>query len=192
MKNILLGIKKALFSSDLQKAKGNIEDIKIAYENEEEGELAEEEVEEGEEFTDEERKRGMDEVYLAYISGDLDKKLKVTEINTIAKNRNILLYSIVIDTYKLRKEEKYKNLCLKFSKLHLQEFPELVLKLRRSPDKQLGIPTFQYYSMLLTESGQYEEAINVCEMAINYNVVDNTKGGYHGRIDRIKKKMISK
>lgn len=185
MKNILLKIKNSLFSQKLENEEKNneVENVEISSISNED---------DIEQFTDEERKRGMDEVYSAYISGDLDKKLKVTEINTIAKNRNILLYSIVIDTYKLRKDEEYKNLCLKFSKLHLQEFPELVLKLRRSPDKQLGIPTFQYYSMLLTESGQYEEAINVCEMAINYNVVDNTKGGYQGRIDRIKKKMISK
>lgn len=188
MKKILLKIKNALFYSDLQKTKQPLEDVKIANENEED----EDEQEEEEEFTDEERKRGMDEVYLAWITNDLEKKLKVTEINTTAENRNNLLYGIVTDTYRLRKDEKYKNLCLKFSKIHLQEFPELVLKLRRSSERQLGVPTFQYYSTLLTELGEYEKAIDVCEMAISYNIVDGTKGGYQGRIERIKKKMISK
>jgi hypothetical protein len=189
MKNILLKIKNSLFSQKLENEEKNneVENVEISSIS-----ISNDDDDDDDEFTDEERKRGMDEVYLAYIGGDLEKKLKVTEINTTPQNRNILLYNIVTDTYKLRKEEKYKNLCLKFSKIHLGEFPELVLKLRRSPEKQLGVPTFQYYSTLLTELGEYEKAIDVCQMAINYNVVDNTKGGYQGRIDRIKKKMISK
>lgn len=182
MKNILLGIKKALFSSAVQKAKGNIEDVKIAYENEED-----------EEFTEEERKRGMDEVYLARESNDLEKMLKATELETTLSNRHFLLQGIVRETYKLRKEEKYKNLCLKFSEKHLEEFNIISQALKGEFDGSIPrVTTFQHYSTLLTELEEYEKAIKTCEKAISFGLDDGTKGGYQGRIDKIKKKMISK
>ena len=38
-------------------------------------------------------------------------------------------------------------------------------------------------------TGQYEEAIALCENAISLGFTDNTKGGYQRRIEKIKKKM---
>lgn len=181
MIKILLGIRKALFPSNFKKVKENIEVTKIAYENKEE-----------EEFTEEERNRGMDEVYLARQSNDLEKMLKATELETTLSNRHFLLQAIVSETYRLRKEEKYKNLCLKFSEKHLEEFHLLTQSLKDEFDGSIPrVTTFQYYSTLLTELGEYEKAIKTCEMAISFGLDDGTKGGYHGRIDKIKKKMSS-
>jgi hypothetical protein len=178
MRKILLGIKKALFSSDLQKEKQIIEDVEIAYENDE-GEENEKEME-----------HGYDEVYLARQSNDLEKMLKATELETTLSNRHFLLQAIVSETYRLRKEEEYKNLCLKFSEKHLEEFDEITKSLKEEFEGFTPIvTTFQYYSTLLTELEEYEKAIKVCEIAISYRLEDGTKGCYQGRIDRIKKKM---
>jgi hypothetical protein len=185
MKKNLLGIKKALFSSNLKKENQIVKDVQIDYENEEN--------EEDEEFTEEERKRGMDEVYLARQSNDLEKMLKATELKTTPGNRHFLLQAIATETYKLRNEEKHKNLCLKFSEKHLEEFDTLYQSLKDEFDGSFPrVTTFQYYSTLLTELEEYEKAIKTCEMAISFGLDDGTKGGYQGRIDKIKKKMISK
>lgn len=175
MKNFLLKIKSVLFSSDLQKTKQTIEDVKIAYENE-----------------DDDEEHDYDEVYLARQSNDLEKMLKATEIETTLGNRHFLLQAIVGETYRLRKEEKYKNLCLKFSEKHLEEFQLFTQSLKDEFDGSIPrITTFQQYSTLLTELEEYEKAIKTCEMAISFGLDDGTKGGYQGRIDRIKKKMSS-
>ena len=54
------------------------------------------------------------------------------------------------------------------------------------------VPTFQHYATLLTERGQFERVIQVCESAIGFGLDDGTKGGYKGRIERIKKKAAAR
>ncbi|MEL4236995.1 hypothetical protein [Shewanella xiamenensis] len=125
----------------------------------------------------------------AWTSGDLDKMLKAVKTKTNPIDRHFLLQSIVNITYKQRKTERYRNLCIEYAKLHLQEFPALVPALKEDMDGTLPrITTFQNYSTLLTEDGEFEKAISVCMQAIEYGLHDNTKSGYEGRIARIKKK----
>jgi hypothetical protein len=131
-----------------------------------------------------------DEVHDAMFSNDLEKMLKVTDIKTNLINRHFLLQNIVNESYKLREKEDYKNLSLKYSEMHLNEFKEIAVALKEDMNGILPrITTFQNYSTLLTEIGEYDKAITVCEMAISYNLSDGTKSNYQGRIDRIKKKF---
>lgn len=133
-----------------------------------------------------------DEVFYAWSSMDLTKMLKVVDIQTTLKNRHFLLQSIVSETYKRRDEEEYQNLCKKFSEIHLEEFKNIAESLRDKSDGSLPrVLTFQNYATLLTEIEEYEKAILVCELALSYNLNDGTKSNYHGRIERIKKKLNS-
>ncbi|MCU8015005.1 MULTISPECIES: hypothetical protein [unclassified Shewanella] len=68
-----------------------------------------------------------DAAFDAWTSGDLDKILKAVKTKTNPIDRHFLLQSIVNITYKQRKTERYRNLCIEYAKLHLQEFPALVL-----------------------------------------------------------------
>jgi hypothetical protein len=131
-----------------------------------------------------------DEVHAAYVSLDLKKMLKVTDLKTSLMNRHYLLQSIVSESYKFRKEEYYKNICLEYSKKHLEEFPEIFTKLKQDNHGNLPrVSTFQNYSTLLAELGEYEKAISICELAISYELNDGTKSNYQGRIDRFRKKI---
>ena len=134
-----------------------------------------------------------DETFNAWTSGDLDKMLKASEIDTNPIDRHFLLQSIVTQTYKLRKEKKYRDLCIKYAEKHLKEFDKIAPALKEDMGGFLPrIMTFQYYSTLLTEIGNYEKAIDICKLAISYGLEDGTKSGFQGRIERIKKKMTSK
>ena len=145
------------------------------------------------EISPERLENGWDEVFDATFSGDLDKMLSVTELNTKPINRHHLLQTIVSETYKLRKKEKYKNICIEFSEKHLKEFPEIVIELKKDDSGNLPrVSTFQNYSTLLAELSEYQKAISVCEMAISYGLNDGTKSNYQGRIDRLNKKILSK
>lgn len=132
-----------------------------------------------------------DEVYeAAFYSDDIDRKIRATEIKTDnILNRHFLLQSIISESYRLRKEEYYLNLCIKFSEINLSEFDEIANAFRNEDNEIPRILVFQYYSTVLTEINKYEKAINVCERAISFGLEDGTKGGFYGRIDKIKKKM---
>jgi tetratricopeptide (TPR) repeat protein len=131
----------------------------------------------------------VDDAFRAWTSGDLNLMLKAVATKTNPIDRHFLLQSIVSETYKLRKEEKYRELCIEYAEKHLQEFPSLAPALKEDMGGTLPrISTFQHYAMVLTESGEYEKAISICEQAIKYDLHDNTNSGFEGRIARIRKK----
>ena len=134
-----------------------------------------------------------DESFRAWTSRNLDKMIKASETDTNAIDRHFLLQTIVEETYKRRNDEKYRDLCIQFSEKHLKEFSEtIVSELKEDFNGNLPrVLTFQYYSTLLSELGDFEKAIKVCETAISFGLHDGTKSGFQGRIDRIKKKMNS-
>lgn len=132
-----------------------------------------------------------DEVFYARTTNDLNKMLQVVDVKTDLINRHFLLQTIISETYKLRYQEDFKNLCLKYSEIHLLEFPEIAPALKKDMNGVLPrVTTFQNYATLLTEVGEFEKAISVCKMAISYELSDGTKSDYEGRIERIKKKII--
>ena len=132
----------------------------------------------------------IDDVFRAWTSGNLDEMLKVINTKTNPIDRHFLLQSIITEAYKLRKEEKYRKICIEYAEKHLQEFSSLVPALKEDMGGTLPrITTFQYYSTILTENGEYEKAIDVCKKAISYGLHDGSQSGYEGRIARIKKKI---
>ena len=130
-----------------------------------------------------------DEVFFAWTSGDLNRMFKASKLSTNLIDRHFLLLLIVMETYKMRKDEKYRNLCIEYSELHLNEFPQIAPVLKENVGGNMpSVPTFQNYATILTETGDFAKAISVCEMAISYGLNDGTKSDFLGRIERIKKK----
>ena len=132
-----------------------------------------------------------DEVFEAWSSGDLSQMLKVLTTRTNFVDRHFLLMSIVNVAYRNRKSDsKMRDLCKRISELHIQEFPNIAPAL----SKEMGgflpwVTTFQHYATVLTEDGEFQKAIEVCEKAIIYGLHDGTQSGFEGRIVRIKKKI---
>tara|TARA_R110002111_G_scaffold256979_4_gene324804 strand:+ start:8009 stop:8530 length:522 start_codon:yes stop_codon:yes gene_type:complete len=133
----------------------------------------------------------VDEVFKAWTSGDLSKMLGALNSKTNLIDRHFLLQSIVTATYKLRKNSSKREICIKISEVHIQEFSKIAPALQKDMGGQLPrISTFQQYATVLTEDGNYEKAISVCEKALEYGVHDGTKSGFEGRIARIRKKVV--
>lgn len=131
----------------------------------------------------------VDDAFKAWTSGDLNEMLKAVSKKTNLIDRHYLLQSIVGAAYKLRKKEAYRKLCVEYSEMHLQEFPSIIPALKQDSGGILPrVTTFQNYATLLTENGEYEQAIKICEQAMKFGLHDNTKTGFEGRIERIKKK----
>ena len=133
-----------------------------------------------------------DNSFQAWTSGSLDDMLTVAQSDTNPIDRHFLLQSIVAETYKRREDEKYRDLCIEYSEKHINEFQSKIASALKD-DMSGYLPrvlTFQHYATLLTEIGNYNRAIEVCEIAISFGLSDGTKTGFQGRIDRIKKKTL--
>ena len=130
-----------------------------------------------------------DESFNAWTSGDFNRMIRAAKKRTNPVDRHFLLSQIVEETYRKRNENEMRRLCKEFSEKHINEFPGLLPYLKKEFDNKLPrIPTFQKYSTILTEDRQFQEAIEVCEMAMKNGLDDGTKSGFRGRIEKIKKK----
>lgn len=135
----------------------------------------------------------VDEACRAWTSGDLNAMLKALHVKTNLIDRHYLLMNIVNATYKHRSDEKMRSLCSSVAEMHLSEFPTIAPALKEDSDGILPqVTTFQLYATLLTEQGEFEKAIAVCQNALTYLLHDNTQSGYEGRIERIKKQRAKR
>lgn len=116
-------------------------------------------------------------------------------------DRHFTLLLQVQEACKLRKTSSEKRtLCEKLAWQHLEEFPQIrpiliewgkdyaSVKHEKESFYLPHVPTFEYLATILTEKGEYDKAIEVCELALAYGLQDQTKAGYKGRIKRIMRK----
>ena len=123
----------------------------------------------------------------AWLSGDLQQMIGALAAEAKLVDRHFLLMTIVQQTYRQRADPTMADKCAEVAQLHLDEFDQIKPALKRDMGFLPHVPTFQHYATLLTERGEFERAMNVCEAAIGHGLDDGTKGGYRGRIERIKK-----
>jgi len=130
-----------------------------------------------------------DRVFDAWTSGELAEMVNALEVKTNLVDRHFLLMGIVNHTYKQRKDRKMRDLCKTVSELHMREFRRIAPSLRKDMGGSLPrVTTFQHYATVLTEDGEYDKAIDVCQKAISFGLHDGTQSGFEGRIARIEKK----
>lgn len=131
-----------------------------------------------------------DQVFDAWTSQDLDMMKQALHKKTNPVDRHFLLMGIVDQTYKQRKDnDEARQLCASVAERHIEEFPEIKPALVKSLDGILPwVTTFQKYATLLTEQGDFQRAVEICEIAMSHGLHDGTKSDFEGRIDRIKKK----
>lgn len=130
-----------------------------------------------------------DDRHQAAFSGDFNRMLKQLYNKGDPIDTHFLYLGLVGQTYSRRKEPKARELFKKLAIEHVEAFDTICRPLMNEFNILPRVPTFQYLATVYTEDGEYEKAIEVCEKAIAFGLNDGTKGGYEGRIERIKKKM---
>jgi hypothetical protein len=113
--------------------------------------------------------------------------LRALSVPTNPIDRHHLLQQIVKMTYKVRRDPAMAQTCREIAELYLAEFPRIAPALRRDIGILPRVLTFQHYATLLTDAGEFDRAVEVCEMAMDYGLGDRTKGGFPARIARIEK-----
>lgn len=102
--------------------------------------------------------------------------------------RHRLYQQITESSYKHRTDAAWRQISKTFSKQHISEFAEMVKPLKKANGGSLPqVLTFQNYATLLAEDNQFDEAIAVCEKALEFGLDDKTKTGFAGRVERIRK-----
>ncbi|WP_113906727.1 hypothetical protein [Aliidiomarina celeris] len=93
-------------------------------------------------------------------------------------------------TYKNRKQPLMRDACKTLSAQHIEAFADIVEPLKDSNGGKLPqVMTFQNYANLLLEDQQFDEAVSVCEKALEFGLDDKTQTGFNGRIERIRAKQ---
>jgi len=132
-------------------------------------------------------------VFDAYNSDDLAFMLAV--INEPAKpiDRHFLLMSIVKETYRLRDDPVMRETCRRVARRHLNDLPEFVRPLKRLVGGFMPrVSTFEHLTMILSEDGEYDEAVHVAEMAVQFDVFDESFiDEVERRNERFKKKRVT-
>lgn len=130
-----------------------------------------------------------DEVFFATFSADVPRMLEAMKLEATPFNRHFLLMAIVKESYKHRSDHEMRSTCRKVSEIHIKEFPSISVQLKKRFGILPRVPTFQHYATILLEDSEYDKAVEVCADAISHGLLDGTKAGYEGRIERIRKKQ---
>lgn len=132
-----------------------------------------------------------DETYEARASGDFDRMRRALDLPTNWIDRHFLLLGLVEESYRLRSDPAMAAECARVSEMHLTEFAQIAPVLLTEFGTMPRVPTFQHYATLLTERGNFDRAVWVCELAKHYRLDDGTKSEFDGRIQRIRKKQAT-
>jgi len=135
-----------------------------------------------------------DDRFEAWTSGDLNKMLKQLYKIGHPIDTHFLYSNIVREAYKQRADPQKRTLFKKIVTEHISVFsalrPVLYVKSNKVDSEVIlsSAPAFVNLATVYTDDGEYAKAVAVCNMAIDFGLRENTKGGYQGRIERIKKK----
>lgn len=79
---------------------------------------------------------------------------------------------------------------LKYALRDIDLFPRYCAPLKKEFHGELPrIQTFKRACIIYESMGEIEKAISICELAIKYELIDNTKMGYSGRLEKLKQKL---
>jgi hypothetical protein len=116
------------------------------------------------------------------------QQVDAANIATDLQQQHSELVSVINHCYKMRKQADYcqygaalqSTYLILYRLLHQQNITQ------QNTD-EIKSPAFMQLSTLLNDVGQFDEAVNVCQQALEYQLTDGTVTGFEGRIKRIEK-----
>ncbi|RKD85217.1 tetratricopeptide repeat protein [Halopiger aswanensis] len=102
------------------------------------------------------------------------------------------VYNSLIDLY--YKQRDYRDdaieKCIQYCKEDIEIVDDFLDEWKQEYGGELpNIPSFKRMAIIYEKQGRYEEALEVCEMALDRGLDDGTKGGFEGRKERVQNKM---
>jgi len=96
-------------------------------------------------------------------------------------------YNELIDVYYKQRDDRDDAIekCIEYCQKDIGIAAEFVAEFGEVP----RIPAFKRLAIIYERQDRYEEALTVCDQALNIGTTDGTKGGFEGRKERLRKKM---
>ncbi|AZG71911.1 hypothetical protein [Shewanella livingstonensis] len=127
------------------------------------------------------------------VEGDWASESFIQQVNA-ANNASELtsqhdgLVNVINHCYKMRKQNNYCQYGAALQLTYLEVYRALHQQyMTQKSTDEIKSPAFMPLSTLLNDVGQFDEAVKVCQQALEYQLTDGTVTGYEGRIKRIEK-----
>ncbi|MFO7966780.1 MAG: tetratricopeptide repeat protein [Archaeoglobaceae archaeon] len=101
------------------------------------------------------------------------------------------VYNSLIDLYyKKRDSSDAIEKCIKYCLEDIKYFEDFKKAWEREFGDELPrIPSFERLAIIYEKQGKFEEAIEICQMALKLGLKSSRKGGFEGRINKLQKKL---
>jgi hypothetical protein len=120
---------------------------------------------------------------------DFARRARVALKTRRGAEQHFLYNDIVQCLYRNRDSSPHaRSLCEAVARQHVAEWPALEQSVKQAlaAEDPPRVPAFQLLATVLAEREAYDEALDICEAALALGLEDGTKGGFRGRINRIK------
>ncbi len=113
--------------------------------------------------------------------------LKALERDDGSATSTHFAYNELIDVYYKQRDDRDDAIkkCIEYCKKDIEIAEEFVAEFGEVP----RIPSFKRLAIIYERQDRYEEALAVCDQALDIGTTDGTKGGFEGRKERLRKKM---
>jgi len=113
--------------------------------------------------------------------------LKALERDDGSATSTHFAYNELIDVYYKQRDDRDDAIkkCIEYCKKDIEIAEEFVAEFGEVP----RIPSFKRLAIIYERQDRYEEALVVCDQALDIGTTDGTKGGFEGRKKRLRKKM---
>ncbi|MDZ7761465.1 MAG: hypothetical protein U5L00_14580 [Desulfovermiculus sp.] len=124
----------------------------------------------------------------ARLGNNIDLMLEALEHETYLIGRHLLFRDIIAQCFPKRNQDpRMREIFLKTAQAHIQEMPRIIPELVDRFGSQPYFFTFSYYSIALTEAMEFDQALEVCRLALAYGAKDGLGVGFEQRIEQIAK-----
>jgi hypothetical protein len=107
-------------------------------------------------------------------------------------DRHHLLSAIIQELYPQRNQPALRSQLYDYGSTYVDEFSRIAPALKATSDTgEIEAPVFKCMAIAMEEDQRYQDALEICRMAVEWDLDDGTKTGYAGRINRINKKQAA-
>jgi hypothetical protein len=127
----------------------------------------------------------------ARIVNNLDMMIEALEYEENPLDRHLLYRDIIAQTFPKRQHDpKLREIFLNIAEAHIKEMPNIMDELLDRFGSKPYFYTFSYYAIALAEAMEFDQAIEVCKLALAYGAKDGLGIGFERRIEQIGKQKI--
>lgn len=122
----------------------------------------------------------------ARLVNDIDLMLQALEHEKNPLNRHVLYRDILAQSFPKRHQDpQMRERFMNAAQAHIKEMPEIISELVDRFGSKPYFFTFSYYAIALTEAMEFDQAIEICRLALAYEAKDGLGVGFEKRIQLI-------